>query len=276
MTDKQPVHRVLVHMDGPESVSVRIRAASMLARLTDAEILACYCVTPSAVRHSLSVGLALRGMQECEDEDQARREATYDAYLEACEDAAHVGWCSPQGDPQVCFTKQALYADYLVMQQPALDSESTGVPKEFLDYVLVNAGRPALILPRGHRGLQEAPRAVAVAWTETREAAHAVSSAMPLLRSATRIQLIAYGEDARPALVAMEKRLNVLQRQCSLRCLEDAGASLGQQLLTSTGEFGAELLVMGCYGHGPARERALGGVTRSVLDNMPCPAWMVH
>jgi len=34
--------------------------------------------------------------------------------------------------------------------------------------------------------------------------------------------------------------------------------------------------VMGCYGHGRAREWALGGVSRTVIESMTLPVLMSH
>jgi nucleotide-binding universal stress UspA family protein len=41
-------------------------------------------------------------------------------------------------------------------------------------------------------------------------------------------------------------------------------------------DLGADLLVMGCYGHSRAREWILGGVTRTVLASMTLPVLMAH
>jgi nucleotide-binding universal stress UspA family protein len=42
------------------------------------------------------------------------------------------------------------------------------------------------------------------------------------------------------------------------------------------GDSGADLLVMGCYGHVRVREMLLGGVSRSVLRSMTVPTLMAH
>ena len=52
----------------------------------------------------------------------------------------------------------------------------------------------------------------------------------------------------------------------------DAGA----QLLSLAADVGADLLVMGCYGHSRAREWVLGGVTRTILQSMTLPVLMSH
>jgi nucleotide-binding universal stress UspA family protein len=51
---------------------------------------------------------------------------------------------------------------------------------------------------------------------------------------------------------------------------------LGELLLSLAADLQADLLVMGCYGHGRAREWALGGATRTVLRSMTLPVLMVH
>ena len=51
---------------------------------------------------------------------------------------------------------------------------------------------------------------------------------------------------------------------------------LGELLLSSAFDLGADLLVMGCYGHSRAREWVLGGASRSILQSMTLPVLMAH
>lgn len=55
---------------------------------------------------------------------------------------------------------------------------------------------------------------------------------------------------------------------------DDAGA--GEWLLSSATDFGADLLVMGAYGHARMREWIVGGATRTVLQSMTLPVLMAH
>ncbi len=52
--------------------------------------------------------------------------------------------------------------------------------------------------------------------------------------------------------------------------------SVGHTLLAHTKDFGADLLVMGCYGHSRWRELVLGGASEHVLGNMTIPVLMSH
>lgn len=53
-------------------------------------------------------------------------------------------------------------------------------------------------------------------------------------------------------------------------------ADAGEVLLSFATEVGADLLVIGCYGHGRARESIPGGASRSVLQTMTLPVLMAH
>jgi len=47
-------------------------------------------------------------------------------------------------------------------------------------------------------------------------------------------------------------------------------------LLSRAADLGADLLVMGAYGHSRVRELLLGGATRSILASMTIPVLMSH
>jgi nucleotide-binding universal stress UspA family protein len=53
-------------------------------------------------------------------------------------------------------------------------------------------------------------------------------------------------------------------------------ANVGQTLLQQVQSQGADLLVMGCYGHSRFREFVLGGASEHVLRHMTVPVLMSH
>ena len=54
------------------------------------------------------------------------------------------------------------------------------------------------------------------------------------------------------------------------------GLDEGEALLTKVFDTGADLLVMGAYGHTRLREFVLGGATKETLKNMTCPVLFSH
>ena len=52
--------------------------------------------------------------------------------------------------------------------------------------------------------------------------------------------------------------------------------NVGDALLSRMSDLGADLLVMGGYGHSRFRELMLGGTTRHILAQMTVPVLMTH
>ena len=54
------------------------------------------------------------------------------------------------------------------------------------------------------------------------------------------------------------------------------GLSPADALLDYASDIGADLLVVGGYGHSRTREMIMGGVTRDLLQHMTVPVLMSH
>jgi len=120
---------------------------------------------------------------------------------------------------------------------------------------------------------------VVIAWKPTREAARAVSAAVPLLQRARRVHVLSWNQEEDGIGGG---RLD-LDGYLKLRGIEPAWHRedrepdfLGELLLTRAFDLNADLLVMGCYGHSRAREWVLGGTSRTVLQSMTLPVLMAH
>jgi nucleotide-binding universal stress UspA family protein len=191
-----------------------------------------------------------------------------------------VAWREGAGMPVADMVQQAFYADLLLLGQrpPATASAPANldVPADFVSSVILDSGRAALVLPYITKTPPSLQR-VLIAWKATRESARAVSAALPLLQQAARVQVVAFDEgaglQAETGIVDYLRAHGVnagLKREVALE------HELGAQILSLAADEQAELLVMGCYGHGRAREWALGGVTRTVLQSMTLPVLLAH
>jgi len=122
---------------------------------------------------------------------------------------------------------------------------------------------------------------VLVAWDGSMQATRAVTQAIPILRRAARVTVAVFDPVSGPddhgeepgadiALYLSRHGIQVdVQRQRS-------NGDIGEALLTLTDNLGADLLVMGAYGHARYREILLGGVTRTVLNTMTVPVLLSH
>jgi nucleotide-binding universal stress UspA family protein len=176
------------------------------------------------------------------------------------------------------FSRQALYADMLVLGQHDPSAPSPGVPGDFPETVIAASGKPAIILP--YTGAPPAVgETVVVAWKPTREAARAVSAAVPILQRARRVHVLSWTDEEESVGGA---RLN-LDGYLKLRGVEPIWHlesaepdAVGEMLLSRAFDLEADLMVMGCYGHSRTREWVLGGTSRTVLKSMTLPVLMAH
>ena len=145
-----------------------------------------------------------------------------------------------------------------------------------IETVLFETGSPLLIAAGEGEGLVGG--GAMVAWNGRREAARAVTAALPLLARAGSVVVVAANAlDA--ALPGPEALCGYLARhgiQAEARTVDAGAGPVPKFLLEHAAESGAGLLVMGAYGHSRLRELVLGGVTRQVLVDAALPVFMVH
>jgi nucleotide-binding universal stress UspA family protein len=118
---------------------------------------------------------------------------------------------------------------------------------------------------------------VAIAWDRSCEAARAVGAALPLLTAASKVVILTArepGSEIEPSELAAYLALHGVDARTW--AFVPASGSLGGALLEEAGKAGANLLVMGAYGHSRLREMVLGGVTRSILADADMPVFLMH
>lgn len=267
---------ILVHADGTPQTAVRLRLAAQLAAAHGATARALYAVTSSLTRYPMALAAGADIGPALVELDQQRRAAAHAQYAAAV-DPRRVSWQEGADLPVAETVHAAFYADLLVLgQHPPGAAADADVPGDFVSAVILDSGRPALVLP--HVVLEPAlPRHVLIAWKPTRESARAVTAALPLLQQAEAVQVVVFddGEGVREAapitgFLAAHGVTATLTKETAL------GHEVGAQLLSLAADHATDLLVMGCYGHGRAREWALGGVTRTVLQSMTVPVLFAH
>ncbi len=174
----------------------------------------------------------------------------------------------------------ARYADLAVIGQFDPGATVPGVMSNFPETVVLNSGRPVLVVP--HAGKAEGNfRRPLVAWDGGLAASRAIAGALPLLAQAETTDVLVFdtgdqkdahgeqpGADLALYLARHGVKVNVIERRI-------AGGT-GEALLSAAADLGSDLIVMGAYGHTRFREVVLGGVTRTVLESMTVPVLMAH
>ncbi|KQT10875.1 universal stress protein [Ramlibacter sp. Leaf400] len=272
--------QILVHLDAGRRITEAVMCGRRLAQEQGAALAALDVTRPALVSVPVVGELGALTGAALADLDAQRRKAvrtTFDAAMSGPGPAAQFG--------EICelqmagaFAQQALYADLLVLSQPHPDLGPGEAPRDFNELVLAASGKPALILP-AVGPLPQAFATLAIAWKPTRETAHAVAGAMPLLQRAAQVHVVTWGPDEdedEGGVLDLDRYLNLYGVTARWHRRGEEPGDLGELLLSQAFDLGADLLVMGCYGHGRAREWMLGGVSRTVLRSMTLPVLMAH
>ena len=284
-----PIKSILMHMDDSPACATRLRFTNLLAEQYDALATAQYSVLPAFMQYALafSAGAELAPlMQEYETQRRLRTRALFDstAGTGTARLMPRIEWAERVGEPVWQFSSDALVADLLVLGQHdpdrhgLIDAPPSGVPPDFATAVMFASGKPALLLPRIY---EPAPigRVVLVAWKPTRESARALAAALPFLQRAECVHLATWADaDSRDGLASPDVESSLRRHGVNVIVHHDAAPAreVGELLLSRAADTGADLLVMGCYGHNRAREWALGGASRTILDSMTLPVLMSH
>ncbi|MFN3867674.1 MAG: universal stress protein [Hyphomicrobiaceae bacterium] len=151
---------------------------------------------------------------------------------------------------------------------------------DFPERLAIESGRPVMIVPSAGR-FDAVGRVVAVAWNGSRESARAAVDAQPLLRASDAVAIIVVGavpSDERMMQGARELAASLVRYGIKVSVNEVARDrfGIGEALLEGAASVGADLLVMGGYGHSRFRELIFGGATRYVLHNLSMPVLLSH
>jgi nucleotide-binding universal stress UspA family protein len=150
-----------------------------------------------------------------------------------------------------------------------------------VESVILHSARPTLVLPCAGN-FESVGNRVLVAWNDSREAARAVSDALPMLQRAKQVEVASWSEGGsaeektmRPELDALHKWLKWHGVSAQLQ-VEPVGAGIADAMLSHAADTTADLIVMGAYGHSRWAELVLGGATRGLLASMTVPVLMSH
>ena len=145
------------------------------------------------------------------------------------------------------------------------------------DELVLGTGRPVLIIPV-QGALRETGHRVLVAWNGSREAARATFDALALIQPGAEVRLVAV--DSTRGNATLSGMARALARHgiqaASTSISRSGGRSVSDEILKLAGEFDADLLVLGCYGHSRLRETVFGGATTRILRDMTVPVLMAH
>ena len=174
---------------------------------------------------------------------------------------------------------RARFSDLVVLTRP-YGENATDDAEAVTEAALFEGSAPVLIVP--DTGLPEGfAGKVMIAWNQSEEAMTAVRRALPLLKRAESVEITVVdpsptGPERSDPGGALAQMLNRHGVRVDVAVLARTQTLISDIIDHRAGEIGANLIVMGAYGHSRFREAILGGATRSMLGKARIPVLMAR
>ncbi len=164
--------------------------------------------------------------------------------------------------------------DLIVLGRP---DGKNGVPRHStFEAVLFESGRPLVLAP------PVAPKTIGstivVAWNGSTETARAVAFAMPFLRRADHVSVLAVegGMVDGPTAEELGEALRANGIKAATVTRSNEGRSTGEAILGHASALKADLLIKGAYTQSRLRQMIFGGATSHILAHADLPVLMAH
>lgn len=271
-------YKTLVAYSRSENELARVVTAirAVMGKLPDIHVIGLYSI-PSPIVYADPNGFIDPGMFELHDKQHNELSSKLKAAFQTEMDRLGLPHeykiaRSESGTAAEAVLTSCYGAELLVAAQP--DPNDPTMSHESADPIVFNASCPVLLVPYAPITPCEGIDRVVVAYNGKREAARAAFDALPLLKAASHVELIWVDAPVRDegeplagsgivrALTRHGINVNLSHIPSNSRHAQDV---LRDYVIAER----ADLLVLGAYSHSRIRELVFGGVTRSMLNNLP-------
>lgn len=273
---------ILVHVTDSANAGARMDAAVALAEAHGAHLTGLYTMWIPPIPGYVEAQI---GTDLIEKQRQLYVQRAGDAKRAFSERADRAGlsseWRCQEGHRAELLNVNAHYCDLLVMGRHEDDAPGLGV--DLVEAVVMDSGKPVLVLPDGGAPATGIGHHIMAGWNGAREAVRAIDAALPLMTKAQRVDVIAVDPKTGPhqphgAVPGADLAAHLARHgvRVDAQAMQSDGHGVGEALLARATADGADLLVMGAYGHSRWREVVLGGATAYVLRHSKLPVLMAH
>lgn len=274
---------LLVHLDDSEICAERVEAAVALAKREGARITGIALALESTISTYIGIDFPSSLTEAQQEIVQKAAESAVEKFETTAKEAgveftSRIIKCQGTKAPaRMAFF--ARHADLIFVGQPQPDAKGKDFQESLLEHVLHNSGRPVYVVPYIGRYNAKVRRAV-IAWDGGKKAVRAVNDAIPMLKARKEVDVLVinpktrsddFGGSQGENLVAHLERYGV---NAKVVVRVNSEISVDTVIQNHISDSGADLLVMGAFGHSRLREKAFGGVTESILHQMIVPVLM--
>lgn len=274
---------ILTHLDGSAALTQRVTLAARLAKKQAAHLVGVAPAGVAMVPGDVFLGTTAGMLAEMQAELDAAAVEAASHFEQICQDMDVDSYESRAigNVPVETLLTQAKYSDLMILGQPDEQSRSVAADRSLIEHVLLGTGKPALVVPYAGQ-FDTLGNKVMFAWDGSREASRAAMDAMPILQEAELVEVVVVNGDDAPVgrhgpIPGADIALYLARHGVTAEVRDiKSEIDVGNTLLSHAADVGADLCVMGAYGHSRMMEWVWGGATRTILESMTLPVFMSH
>ncbi len=188
-------------------------------------------------------------------------------------------WMAVEGDISRALVHAGAASDLIVL---GVDRDDFRSGADTVAQTVIEAAMPCLVFPETASAAPFQLGTVVLAWNGSLEAMRAIHDALPMLRDAADVVVLAGATRDYPMTLPHPPVVDLHEYLAHHRIgarevkLEESAGPIGPALVDAATRLGASLVVMGAYGRSRLREWIFGGATRHLLRHSPVPLLLRH
>jgi nucleotide-binding universal stress UspA family protein len=275
---------ILVYFDGSAASHATLTVAAELAQRFKAYLVGLHVIGATLPSHDPATYLdRMPGSQLLGSIHDAAQRLAHDCEMQFHSQLQQSGiegeWHLNEGMVADSVAREARYVDLAIVTQVDTANPPLGTRRYVPQEVLLSSGRPVLVLP--HSGtIEKLGENILVGWNGSRESARAINDALPFLEAAASVTVLSINPLHVYEEVTVAGDIVPHLGRHGVRAVntqwERQSSGTSSTLLAYAADSGADLLVIGGYGHSRLRALILGGVSRTMLEGVTLPILMSH
>ncbi|MGO9483930.1 MAG: hypothetical protein ACLPX9_05020 [Rhodomicrobium sp.] len=272
--ETMPLRDILVHLDSGPRTAERLALAIHLAKRGNAKLAGVFAQRADAYQ----VGVVAVWPPESYTRAADASRQQFEAAVAELPDARWID-INRGSDHEIVhrLTEAARHYDLTILGQEDEDAPKI-VPRELIEQLIVESGRPVLVVPYAGHFSDTGARPL-MAWTDSRAAVRALNDGLVLMQPNAKVTIVSVGTGTGPGKLSAERigeHLKAHNLDTDVDYMQVTEVGVMDTLLNLAAGKAADLIVMGAFGGYGYPLLSRGSGTRYMLRHMTAPCLFSH